>query len=158
MFITNFLHRNLLRINDLNEGLLCLLCPTMPQGIRITLLDTLLGIFPEDLTIVDTKKNPFKPYASLHCVWYNRYSVHVCFTLSSSLHQPNQLQGDGKSSDQLPQNIQRPGVKTANTCQYIPRMSKETEEHSEVYMQSKQALLPVFTWIHGIVSFYLFFL
>ena len=65
-------------------------------------------------------------------------------------------QGDGVPGDTDPAGLHFPGKKKISTAQFVPRASKEMQEHSSEYEILHDGLEPIFKWIETVVSIFLF--
>ena len=81
--LSDSIHRKLLRINDVNQNLLSLICTNMPHHLKSNLLDIIFLIYPELLKRMESEaegnSNTF--YHAIHFDWYNRYTTGVSFSL-----------------------------------------------------------------------------
>jgi hypothetical protein len=68
--------RNPLQINDINDDILLLACPDLPQDLRERLLVSLKVACPDYMKEADSEE--VADFLALHFCWWNRYSTSVC--------------------------------------------------------------------------------
>jgi len=136
----------MLRINDPYKNLLALIIANMPPHLCKCLLDTIDLVYRKRVKHCNTKAaNGFS--------YYNHYSKQVCFFLENGSI-TNIYQGDGVPGDTDPAVLHFPGKKRISTAQFVPRASKEMQEHSSEYEILHDGLEPI--WIETVVSIFLF--
>ncbi|KJA14901.1 hypothetical protein HYPSUDRAFT_1070930 [Hypholoma sublateritium FD-334 SS-4] len=121
-----------LQINDKYGKMLIIVDPTMPQDIRRTLVDRLATACSPNLRYTDTQADGFQNvFSAVHYTHYNRYSV----------------QGDNADVNEEPAAFQRAGLKRKiNSCQALPRASKELEASPAQYNNVCHILEDVLNW------------
>ena len=146
----------MLRINDAYKNLLALIIANMPPHLCKRLLDTIDLAYRERVKHCNTKAaNGKHVFGSIHFSYYNRYSKRVCFFLENGSI-TNIYQGNGVPGDTDPAGLHFPGKKKISTAQFVPRASKEMQEHSSEYEILHDSLEPIFKWIETVVSIFLF--
>jgi len=71
--------RQIIRINDVNNKLIAMVCSTMPNYIRKHLVNTMQAIFGSQFGYTDTvsQESGSTPFPAYHFHYYNRYSTQV---------------------------------------------------------------------------------
>ncbi|KAF8956392.1 hypothetical protein BDZ97DRAFT_1925585 [Flammula alnicola] len=78
----NITHDNLngkrLRVNDINDNIILLVCPDLPQHLRDRLLASLKAACPNYMKWTDSEAlKEFYRFLALHFAWWNRYTASV---------------------------------------------------------------------------------
>ena len=79
--------RKRLLINDINDDILLLACPDLPQDLRDRLLVSLKVACPDYMKWTDSEEEG--EFLALHFCWWNRYSTSVCLFFFSFLIYPS---------------------------------------------------------------------
>lgn len=79
LILSNTTYRRILRINDVSQDLLALVCTNMPDVLKSHLLDAVRLIYPSLIkhTESEAEGNTDSFFHALHFDWYNRYSTLV---------------------------------------------------------------------------------
>ncbi|KAF9529451.1 hypothetical protein CPB83DRAFT_893541 [Crepidotus variabilis] len=128
----------MVRIEDVNNDLLALIIGTMPQDLRLRLVDIVNLSFGMPLRFVDSKLEGFNHiHQSVHVSRYNRFA----------------LRGDGSFSREDPVLLQRKDKKKyVNTSQYIPRSCHEMNENVHAAEILNTLFEPVHRWMVRAIS------
>jgi len=151
---TNCYSSKILKINDDDDDLLALIIANMPDSLRKDVIDTIDCVYKGHLKHVDSKKNGEKhEFESIHFLYFNSYSKRVCEVLHYCTFLFNLIQGDNTPSNIDPAATTTEKGRRLNSARFIPRCSKEFEEHIDEYQLLHEALEPLFIWLQSIVCF-----
>jgi len=138
-------------VRDKTGAMLFFWIPDLPEHLRRPLLYHLELVYQDSLKPTDSRRE--EGFGTLHFTFYNHYSSHVgvrafrfvCFSYF--------FQGHQCPSDQDPTTFHKnPSKRKKNSSQFIPRSSKDIQQHPEEYLLLSECLESVFIWLREVVS------
>lgn len=144
----------ILKIDDNDNDLLALIIANMPESLCKDVIDAIDSTYGGCLKYVDSKKTAEKhTFESIHFLYFNSYSKHICDVLHYYTFLFNLAQDDNTPPDIDPAATTTENGRRLNTARFIPRCSKEFEEHVKEHQLLHEALEPLFIWLQTIVRF-----
>ncbi|TFK24030.1 hypothetical protein FA15DRAFT_656207 [Coprinopsis marcescibilis] len=129
---SGILNGHMLHVNDKDGEALLTIPPPIPKDLVCDFLNTLLILFPGDFVETNTKEEGIvHSFPAIHVDIYGCYSN----------------RGDAVPPEVEPSSIHKTKKKKLNTCQNLPRTSKEWNKNTDLYQCLQDATTPIFAWV-----------